>query len=452
MGVNAATERTLAAHSNCVFVDRLHFYFYALRNFDESVLQLPISEWQHVGGKASLKRTGQEGEILRDLPRTFPHNRLFQGDDSVGQNMLANILRALLVVLKDIGYCQGMNFVTATIMMARVASESSTLVDQWVSSRPVRVTTEGERVAPPLEYVSSAALLRVEADAFWLMLALLTNPAHIHMRDLWGPGTPKVKLRSFQYDQLLRKRLPELHAHFKTIQFTPDVLVSQWFMTLFCYTLTLEMTLHVWDFIFFQGWPGIFAVSLAILDLVAHQLTAMSLDDVGMMMRKWRSGQLGLECTSRELILRALKVRVTAAQLQSLQDQFAMELLRELQVHLKTQRMLALPTAQDDQGEWLFRYGDPHDMLSAKELQEFMKGLSQMKQETTTDVAALQEKINQVAYMDRIYCASEYYISGEQSPRACAQGERCNWEGNCAHASASPRPNRGTRASQVTGA
>jgi len=37
-----------------------------------------------VGGKRLLREEGMEGEIMRDLDRTFPASELFKGNQSVG--------------------------------------------------------------------------------------------------------------------------------------------------------------------------------------------------------------------------------------------------------------------------------------------------------------------------------------------------------------------------------
>lgn len=47
--------------------------------------------------------TRQEGEILRDISRTFPLEPLFRESSGVGQNLLANVLKACLAFHDDVG-------------------------------------------------------------------------------------------------------------------------------------------------------------------------------------------------------------------------------------------------------------------------------------------------------------------------------------------------------------
>jgi hypothetical protein len=56
-----------------------------------------------LSGKWMLSTTGQEGEILRDVTRTFPMEPLFRSSNGVGQHLLANILKACLTFHNDVG-------------------------------------------------------------------------------------------------------------------------------------------------------------------------------------------------------------------------------------------------------------------------------------------------------------------------------------------------------------
>ncbi len=58
---------------------------------------------QRYSGKRMLAQDGQEGEILRDVARTFPREPLFRDSAGVGQNLLANVLKACLSFHDDTG-------------------------------------------------------------------------------------------------------------------------------------------------------------------------------------------------------------------------------------------------------------------------------------------------------------------------------------------------------------
>jgi hypothetical protein len=65
---------------------------------------------------------GVDGEIIRDVIRTFQRMRFFQRNQP-GQRMLLNILFVLVTVRPDIGYCQGMNYVVGALMLGRLPAE-----------------------------------------------------------------------------------------------------------------------------------------------------------------------------------------------------------------------------------------------------------------------------------------------------------------------------------------
>lgn len=54
-------------------------------------------------------------EIKKDIDRTFHEHIFFHLKE--GQKSLERVLKALSLVFKDVGYCQGMNFVAAILVM-----------------------------------------------------------------------------------------------------------------------------------------------------------------------------------------------------------------------------------------------------------------------------------------------------------------------------------------------
>ena len=60
-----------------------------------------------------------DGEIFRDVVRTYQTNPLFL-ENNVAREMLTRILIAVSRSCKEVGYCQGMNFVTGALILARM--------------------------------------------------------------------------------------------------------------------------------------------------------------------------------------------------------------------------------------------------------------------------------------------------------------------------------------------
>eukprot|EP00435_Cladocopium_sp_Y103_P021696 s216_g5.t1 len=57
-----------------------------------------------------------DSAIRRDVHRTLPQEELFRERQGKGQLALFRLLRALAIRLEDVGYCQSLNFVVATLI------------------------------------------------------------------------------------------------------------------------------------------------------------------------------------------------------------------------------------------------------------------------------------------------------------------------------------------------
>ena len=128
--------------------------------------------------------------------------------------------------------------------------------------------------------IHSTECAEIEYDVFSLMRLLLAKDGKLAMTGLWQSGVPKMKLRVFQVDRILRWTLPKLHSHFTNIQLAPEVMVAQWFITLFSYTMSIQRTMRIWDYIFLEGWPGIFKVVFSLLKILEPRMLAADLEGV----------------------------------------------------------------------------------------------------------------------------------------------------------------------------
>ena len=61
------------------------------------------------------KESPSEQVILRDVNRTFPGHQFFQ--DENGQQALYKICKAYSIYDNEIGYCQGLSFLVATLLL-----------------------------------------------------------------------------------------------------------------------------------------------------------------------------------------------------------------------------------------------------------------------------------------------------------------------------------------------
>ncbi len=233
---------------------------------------------------SSFEIDGIEGEIQRDVPRTFPHHPAFSQNSM--HDTLGNVLLAIARAAPKVGYCQGMNFVVGCFLTLTKAPQ-----------------------------------------AFGLALALVR---HMELDQLWRPGVPKLKCRIYQFQSLLAAQEPELHAHFEAIGLAPDFFASRWFLTLFSYSVGPSETLwRVWDVFFHEGWKTIFRVGIAVLRDVKRKLLTMTLEEVS---KYFRAGKhvRQFASTQEKLIGCALQIKVSGRQLRRLEGAYISSALRKI--------------------------------------------------------------------------------------------------------------------------
>ncbi|RLN58937.1 hypothetical protein BBJ28_00022414 [Nothophytophthora sp. Chile5] len=195
--------------------------------------------WCHLAGSSQmlLNNSGAYHELLqtvhvpceetiaRDIGRTFPRHSLFRDRASLGQCALMNVLKAYSLHDPEVGYCQGMGFLSAMFLC----------------------------------YMP-------EQQAFWLLVACL-NHKRYGLADLYRPRMPKVPEVTFVFQGLLKQLMPQLSTHLENEGLHPTMYLTQWFLTLFTYNFPFEFVTRVWDAFLREGWKVIFRVALALLKL-----------------------------------------------------------------------------------------------------------------------------------------------------------------------------------------
>ncbi|XP_076135655.1 EVI5-like protein [Alosa pseudoharengus] len=84
--------------------------------------------WQLLGNATDMPVKNQYSELLkmsspceklirRDIARTYPEHEFFKGQDSLGQEVLFNVMKAYSLVDREVGYCQGSAFIVGLLLM-----------------------------------------------------------------------------------------------------------------------------------------------------------------------------------------------------------------------------------------------------------------------------------------------------------------------------------------------
>lgn len=187
--------------------------------------------------------TSDSAQIQRDLPRTFPSHILFARTHGVGQVHLYNVLRAFSCHAPDVGYCQGMAFVAALLLM-RVDEET----------------------------------------AFWMFVRIAES---CMMAKIWAPSMRSLHEAIHIFERLVQRHLPRVHAHCDALGFTMANVVTQHFISLFCVNVRFETTLRVLDLFWIEGPRVLYKVLLAYFALHETLILQATYETLHDLVRYW---------------------------------------------------------------------------------------------------------------------------------------------------------------------
>lgn len=170
---------------------------------------------------------------MLDLDRTFYTHQLFTTKDGAGQQALFNVLAAYARFNPAIGYCQGMAFVAAVLLMVQPDEE----------------------------------------DAFWILASLLKEDKYL--KDYYTPTLSKIQHSLSLLTGLMIKLIPDIAFRFHEIGIIPLMFATPWFMCLFTSLPCWDTVLAIWDGFFLLGTDFLFASAISILKTCEKDLLRM---------------------------------------------------------------------------------------------------------------------------------------------------------------------------------
>ncbi|KAH9948602.1 TBC-domain-containing protein [Amylocystis lapponica] len=160
-------------------------------------------------------------EIEKDVGRTMPLN-VFFGRTGAGVEKLRRVLTAYSRRNPAVGYCQGMNLVTSTLLLIHADEE----------------------------------------EAFWVLAAMVER---ILPEDFFSPSLLSSRACPLVLLDYVQEMMPKLYAHLTQLGVDLAAICFSWFLSLFTDCLPVETLFRVWDVFLVDGLDVLFRVAFGVL-------------------------------------------------------------------------------------------------------------------------------------------------------------------------------------------
>ncbi|XP_037104603.1 ecotropic viral integration site 5 protein homolog isoform X5 [Syngnathus acus] len=241
-----------------------------------------------------LKMTSPcEKLIRRDIARTYPEHDFFKEKDSLGQEVLFNVMKAYSLVDREVGYCQGSAFIVGLLLMQMP-----------------------------------------EEEAFCVFVKLMQD---YRLRELFKPSMAELGLCMYQFESMIQEDLPELHMHFQAQSFHTSMYASSWFLTIFLTTFPLPVATRIFDIFMCEGLEIVFRVGLAILQMNHAEL--IQLDMEGMLQHFQKVIPRQLDTGPDKVIQAAYQFKYNAKKMKKLEKEYTTIKTKEMEEQVEIKRL-----------------------------------------------------------------------------------------------------------------
>ncbi|XP_076134548.1 ecotropic viral integration site 5 protein homolog isoform X4 [Alosa pseudoharengus] len=231
--------------------------------------------------------------IRRDIARTYPEHQFFKEKDSLGQEVLFNVMKAYSLVDREVGYCQGSAFIVGLLLMQMP-----------------------------------------EEEAFCVFVKLMQD---YRLRELFKPSMAELGLCMYQFECMIQEHLPELHVHFQAQSFHTSMYASSWFLTIFLTSFPLPVATRIFDIFMCEGLEIVFRVGLAILQM--NQAELIQLDMEGMLQHFQKVIPHQLESGPDKVIQAAYQVKYNAKKMKKLEKEYTTIKTKEMEEQVEIKRL-----------------------------------------------------------------------------------------------------------------
>lgn len=241
-----------------------------------------------------LKMTSPcEKLIRRDIARTYPEHDFFKEKDSLGQEVLFNVMKAYSLVDREVGYCQGSAFIVGLLLMQMP-----------------------------------------EEEAFCVFVKLMQD---YRLRELFKPSMAELGLCMYQFECMIQEQLPELFVHFQAQSFHTSMYASSWFLTIFLTNFPLPVATRLFDIFMSEGLEIVFRAGLAVLQM--NQAELMQLDMEGMLQHFQKVVPHQFDGGPEKLIQASYQVTYNSKKMKKLEKEYTTIKSKEMEEQVEIKRL-----------------------------------------------------------------------------------------------------------------
>lgn len=190
----------------------------------------------------------------------------FFSSPPLGQEKLFLICKAYSNHDEEIGYCQGLSFLVAALL-----------------------------------------LHMPEEQAFCVFVRIMYDYG---LRSLYRCGLEELHCKFYQLERLLDDHLPELYMHFLDLNIETHMYASQWFLTLFTTKFPLPAVFIIIDLFLLDSMDTLLQLALALLKNAKSDLLALDFEGVMKYFRVTMPKRYIADEAARQLIRTAVKIDV----------------------------------------------------------------------------------------------------------------------------------------------
>eukprot|EP00127_Corallochytrium_limacisporum_P002996 Clim_evm43s144 gene=Clim_evmTU43s144 len=183
-----------------------------------------------------LKASPHDNDIIKDINRTFPAHAEFMQQGGVGQENLRKVNRAHANFDPELGYCQGMGYITAVLL-----------------------------------------LHLPEEQAFGMLAYIMQD---LDLRSMYMDGLAGLQLRLHQLHGMTKDSLPHLAEHLEEEGCNVGMFAPGWFLTLYGSKFPLPLVYSLMDVYLVAGFPSLLKFAVALLKDNYDALITLPFDDL----------------------------------------------------------------------------------------------------------------------------------------------------------------------------